>query len=216
MRTPTKTLFATLAAGLALALAVNYASARNFGLSFELFRMVWSEPNGTPMIIQLGTEAASPKVSCPVTLEGSFHRSTIAKTLNLLVGYITRGLIGEALTCRGGTATIATETLPWHVQYMTFEGTLPMITRVYVLVIGLEMSAQVTGSSPCTVISETNTPARLGLFRGTGGVIEPAAWNTTIRMGNFCLFGFAASPNGLATVRQLGSTTTKITLTLLQ
>jgi hypothetical protein len=177
--------------------------------------MVWSEPNATPMIIQLGNEAGSPKVSCPVTLEGSFHRRTIAKTLNLLVGYITRGLVGAALTCRGGTATIAAASLPWHVQYLSFEGPLPTITRMNVLVIGLEMSVQVTGNSPCTIISETTTPARFGLLREEGGPIEPAAWNATIRAGNFCFFGFAASLSGFASVRQLGSTGTRITLTLL-
>jgi hypothetical protein len=75
-----------------------------------------------------------------MTLEGSFHSRTMTKTAGALVGYITRATIkrpctggtvwahnGETNEVLGGTVS---NTLPWHVRYNSFTGTLPNITAI--------------------------------------------------------------------------------------
>jgi len=63
---------------------------------------------------------------CEITLEGSLHERTITKERELLIGYITNARV--ATRCIKGSATILQESLPWHVRYESFTGTLPNIT----------------------------------------------------------------------------------------
>jgi hypothetical protein len=72
---------------------------------------------------------------CALTLEGSLHSRTIAKTAGSLIGYITRAALG---TCSRGSATVLTASLPWHVRYASFSGTLPNITRLNTTVVGAQ------------------------------------------------------------------------------
>lgn len=67
-------------------------------------------------------------VSCDVTIEGSFHTSTITKTRGALIGYITRA--PQPQNCEGGEATILQASLPWHIRYDSFTGALPGFTGV--------------------------------------------------------------------------------------
>jgi hypothetical protein len=71
---------------------------------------------------------------CNVTAEGSFHSKTIAKTAGLLLGYLTSVAVGG---CTQGSATVLRETLPWHVRYQGFTGTLPNISTVVLRVVGV-------------------------------------------------------------------------------
>jgi hypothetical protein len=66
-------------------------------------------------------------MECPLTIEGSLHTRTIAKVAGSLIGFITRAVLG---TCTRGSATILTASLPWHVRYASFSGTLPNITQL--------------------------------------------------------------------------------------
>jgi hypothetical protein len=68
---------------------------------------------------------------CPLTMEGSVHSRTLAKVGGSLIGYITRAAFAES-SCSGSTWRVRTETLPWHVTYLGFTGTLPNITYVWV------------------------------------------------------------------------------------
>lgn len=115
-------LFAMLGAAALLGTVVTDASARNLSFNELGFRIVWVELNFTEPIFRIG-------VHCPVTLEGSFHSRTAAKTIGALAGFVTRAVINSA-ACRGGHASILTETLPWHSTYEGFTGTLPRITGV--------------------------------------------------------------------------------------
>jgi hypothetical protein len=119
----------TLVAVAALACCVGGASARRLNLSAQTFRVTWQE--WTP---EIGYGELTIRVSCPVTLEGSFHSRTIAKTVGTLLGYFTRATIGEA-ACRSrewpeARLRLLAETLPWHVRYRSFSGLLPNITAV--------------------------------------------------------------------------------------
>ncbi|MGN6189503.1 MAG: hypothetical protein ACTHOE_11425 [Conexibacter sp.] len=103
-----------------LAATVGAASARNFSFSSQTERIAFAELKFT------GGEIT---VSCRLTLEGSFHSRTTAKIREALVGAVTAVTGGHP--CNGGEAFAfngverTPNTLPWHIQYDSFEGTLP-------------------------------------------------------------------------------------------
>lgn len=65
--------------------------------------------------------------SCHLTLAGSIHSNTITKAAGQLIAYINRASVA---TCATGSATVLTATLPWHVTFAGFTGTLPTITGI--------------------------------------------------------------------------------------
>ncbi|HKG02634.1 MAG TPA: hypothetical protein VKB03_05600 [Conexibacter sp.] len=114
MHTNSKALMVGLAAAMLMAFAVGSASARNFSTSNQqirsTFRSIEFSAEG------LGTDR------CDLTLEGSFHGRTMAKVPNSLIGYITR------VSTANCTLTTSILSLPWHMRYVSFTGTLPNIT----------------------------------------------------------------------------------------
>jgi hypothetical protein len=84
------------------------------------------------------TSESGVRIICPVTLTISLH-ARISKVRGSLAGYVTRGTVGEAL-CRNNAGIIArarllVRTLPWHLLYQSFAGTLPrLLTSVLALV----------------------------------------------------------------------------------
>jgi hypothetical protein len=107
-----------LAATMLMAFAVTTATARNFSLSNNNIRVTFNN-------LELAAEGL-PTDTCHVTLEGSFHSRTFAKTVGTLLGYITKVTTGN---CSTGTTVLAA-TLPWHVRYTSFSGRLPNITLI--------------------------------------------------------------------------------------
>jgi len=128
MHTRSKLALAGLAATLLMAFAVNSASANHLSVSSQNFRLVWTALT----FFGEGTGSTENTIICPVTLEGSFHSSTLAKVIGALIGHVTRATV-VGTSCTGGRATILQETLPWHVTYEGFSGTLPRITAVRLL-----------------------------------------------------------------------------------
>jgi len=120
MRIYAKTGLTALAAVMLLSLAVGAASAGRLSVGNQRFRVTWSR-------LEWQSEVAT--LRCPVTLEGSFHSTTIAKAARTLLGSITKVNIREA-SCEGGSLQIRNETLPWHITYESFTGALPNITSV--------------------------------------------------------------------------------------
>jgi hypothetical protein len=125
MNLASKSLLTALAAAALFASLATSASARNFSLSNRNIRMVWSEVRPLEFVTEVGT------IRCRVTLEGSFHCATISKVAEALLGYLSRGTV-EPATCNdsGGNsvqAQIRQETLPWHIRYVSFSGTLPRV-----------------------------------------------------------------------------------------
>ncbi len=127
MRTRSKLALAGLAAALLLSMAVTNASARNLRVDEQGFRVTWTS-------LEFVNPGLGIRILCPVTLEGSFHSATIAKVIGSLIGYITRAIVKNE-SCTGGNATVLTATLPWHVTYEGFTGTLPSITALRVLLV---------------------------------------------------------------------------------
>jgi hypothetical protein len=209
-----KLILASLAATLLMATALGSASARVFSLTNRNYRIVWRplefiEPNA-----RFGT------VRCPVTLEGSFHSSTISKVENALMGYVSRATTA-ATSCTGGSLTIHQESLPWRVTYRGFTGMLPSITEIIFSLLGPSMTIH-EAVFTCNV-TVTNEHASFGrifieIMGGGGRELEYFAMDETLipvtgcpannikfRTPNF-LFGGGVSLLG---------TTTRIRLTLI-
>jgi hypothetical protein len=130
----TRTARTALAAAVMLACVVSSASARSLSISNQNIRVTWRslEFDGTVVVIR-----------CPVTLEGSFHSRTIAKVERSLIGAITRANVAQDACANGrliafnGTEPYnggtAPQTLPWHLTYESFGGTLPNISSIDIL-----------------------------------------------------------------------------------
>jgi hypothetical protein len=123
MRLYTKLFVSALAATALFALLATSASARNFSTSNRNIRTVFAP-------LQFAG-SNNQTIECQVTLEGTFHASTISKVVNSLVGYINRATANTS-TCNdstGGTgrALVRQESLPWHIRYIGFIGTLPNV-----------------------------------------------------------------------------------------
>ncbi len=209
MRKHSKLLFAAVAATMLLSLAVGSASARNLRISNQNTRIVWSA---------LRFIAGGRTVTCHVTLEGSFVEATASKVVGSLLGRVTRAAVN---TCTGGSATVLTATLPWHIVYRGFTGTLPRITLVQVGLLGASFEVQPSGSLACLAATEANHPA-------VGNVVLEASGNGVVTElnalveaeiplrggGGLCAFGGEGHFEGNGTVTVLNSTT-RITVTLI-
>src|SRR5436853_5582788 len=120
MRTSAKLGLTALVAALLLSAAVTTASARTLSASTQNIRVTWRS-----------LEFVSPVVTvrCQITLEGSFHSRTIAKIERSLIGHVTRVTV-KTESCTNGQPTAETSSLPWHITYEGFRGTLPRIEEV--------------------------------------------------------------------------------------
>jgi hypothetical protein len=144
-------LLAALAASSLLALTAGLAFANRLSVDDRTFRLNWTALRFT---------GPTGSLTCPVTLAGAFHSSTIVKTAGTLIGYITTARV-EDPRCAGGRATILSATLPWHVRYASFTGTLPRIATVTLTLIGAAFRVSIGGSEPfCLATTTAAEPAR--------------------------------------------------------
>ena len=113
------------AASVLLAACVGVASAGRLSTSANTVNAVW-----TRLIFSGGIG----NVECEVIVNGTFHERTISKIRGSLTGLITAANISR---CARGGGSVLRETLPWHVRYDSFQGTLPNISLIRALVVGL-------------------------------------------------------------------------------
>lgn len=135
---------------------------------------------------------------CDVIFSGSFHSSTIRKVLAALIGHVSRSIVSQP--CAAGSATVLGATLPWHIVYGGFAGTLPRIGSVTLRLIGLALRIE-AGFGACLGASTTTNPARAiaGIESGTGAVTSITADNTAripVRGGFPCEFAGSATLEG--------------------
>lgn len=177
MRTRSKLLLTALTAAFVMAATVGSASARNLSISEQRFRAVWTPLSFTALggLIQ---------VRCNVTLTGSFHYRTIVKSRGALIGYVTDARLTRP--CTGGEAWIlngserATNSLPWHIQYDSFRGTLPRIEGVRLALVGAAFLLIAAGNE-CLYQSTSASPAFgiINLNTTTGAATSLAADNAS-------------------------------------
>jgi hypothetical protein len=192
-----------------LAVAVGAASANKLSLSNTRFRITWTSLTGA---------GGGFEVECVVTVEGSFHSATIAKVSQALIGQITRANVGQCggdgrIYALNGSEVLlgrtVTNTLPWHVKYETFVGTLPRFEKIIVNIVGASFLAEIFGFN--CLYRSTAARAWSGAFlvnpesRVIGFIIrelEPLPLNE----GEiFC--PTSISPSGLGGVQLLGQVT---------
>jgi hypothetical protein len=172
-------LLAILSAIAVLAIASSLASADRLAFNNGTFRIVWA-------VVQF---EGTGNVECPLTLEGTYHSIVVTKLFDSLIGHVTRA---ATAACGSGSLAILGETLPWHVRYSSFDGTLPEITQVSIRIVGMGMAIDPAGLVPtCRFTTEAAEPGMLQLVREASGTIVAAAWDPSFTIAEsdpfFCL-----------------------------
>lgn len=199
---------AGIGAALLMALGVGSASANKLSYSNQAFRIAWTR-------LTFSESGGGFAISCPVTLEGSFHSSTLTKRANALVGQITRAVVNNA-ACTEGHAMILEATLPWHVTFQSYTGTLPSITGVRHYLIGAGFQIEPGLGIVCLARTTAAAPAAGDASREAGGNITSLATDSTLSIpvtGALCPEEGIFSGSGEVFV--LGSTRTRVRLTLI-
>lgn len=204
-----KLLLLGLTAALVLGAAIGTASANRIAMSENHFRTVWG-------ILTFEAGIGFFNVKCPVTMEGSFHSRTLSKVAEQLIGYVTRVEINNA-GCTSGHATVLTATLPWHIRYDSFTGTLPTIATIKEKLFGTAFLTEAAGFN-CLYEGQAN--GTLNREAGTGVVrtLTPTGTvplKTRLASSSFTCPG-SGELKGEGENFVQGSSTTRITVTLVQ
>jgi len=209
-----------LAAALLLASAVGHASAGRLSSSNQNLRLTFSS-------LEFGSESVT--IRCPITLEGSFHSRTIAKIARALVGSVTKAAIKQeaCVNGKGGAfngverynGTTTPNSLPWHLTYESFAGTLPNITSLQMLVSGFRTGIEAAGVCNAQYGTATDNITLSATREASGGItgLAPVATQNTINLfrrdsGIAC--PATGTMTGTGTVMLLGATT-RISITLI-
>jgi hypothetical protein len=197
-------LLGVLAASVLLGALAGPAAARNLSISNQALRSQFREVNfRLPFFTS----------RCQLTLEASYHMRTIAKVQGSLVGYVTTARLGP---CSAGSVTILTETLPWHIRYLAFSGSLPNITDLVVNAIGVSFRIREPFGVNCLSTSTAAEPAILTALREAAtGALTGARLGGSIRTGEECFREVGTFESDTGTVTVLGSTSTRITVRLI-
>lgn len=176
---------ALVAIGLFGALAAS-ASARQFSASARFLDITFS---------RLDFTGAFGTTECIITLEGSLHSQTVPKVVGSLVGYLYDARIAA---CFSGAATILRETLPWHVRYESFSGTLPDVTFIRGRLIDAAFRVSERGGFSCLARTTATEPATLRFRRNVGTqALTDVQVGGEIRTGAEC-FGARGTLTGLS------------------
>jgi hypothetical protein len=157
-----KLLLAVAGATVLLGALVSTASARDVRSSSSTFRATF------PRVRFSGGFGT---IECAISLEGSFHVAIIEKVVGRLFGYITRAPI-DGTHCTGGSATILQASLPWHIRYASFSGTLPNFTSFNFSAVGAQFNLkEAVFGIECLASGGTITGA---FNREAGGILTSA------------------------------------------
>jgi hypothetical protein len=193
-----KAIVAVGGAAVLLVALVGTASAGRLSTSSLSVKATWA---------RLSYSGGFGTLECEVVVEGSFHARTIAKVAGALSGFITSASITR---CARGGATVLRETLPWHVQYASFAGTLPNITSIGARVIGLAFRIrEPTFGITCLSRSTTEAPGTITFSREAGG-----ATTTAVAGGTIPCESFSGTLGGTSSSLDNGSGT-RVTVTLI-
>jgi len=199
-----KLLLAATGATVLLSALVAGAAARNLSVSNQSIRAYWREVRFTTSFAE---------IKCEVTLEGSLHTRTMAKTIGSLIGYVTRDQLGF---CGIGTATILRETLPWHVRYSSFNGFLPEIASVIMHVVGAAWRIREPLGVTCLFRSSAERPVVGTFHRSTSShEVSEVAIGGGIPSGGECFNAVGTLTSNSGPISVLGTLSTRITVTLI-
>ena len=183
-----KLLLAMLGATALMCVVVCSASARSFSISNLSWRTIYypflpeerrREPEQREQWEISGPEFVTYR--CRLTLEGSFHARSIAKVAESLIGYVNRATLGE---CPINDTRVLRETLPWHIRYRSFSGTLPNIVGFTTAIIGFAMSIREPFAARCLGRSTAAEPILFTWIREAGGRWREAGLSGSLTAGN--------------------------------
>ncbi len=162
-------MLAVTVTAVALLTVANAASARRIAVDDLDYDRIW-----TPMRFV----AAGTTTTCNVTILGHFHSATFAKVIGSLIGLLDHAAVGSCT--EGASATLLSESIPWHIRYRSFCGTLPFLTCIVVDYIGFSVRVDPAGASPaCLLRSESAQPLPviIGVSggRATGATMDETA-----------------------------------------
>jgi len=198
-----KLLLTSVGATLLFGGLVASASARNFEVSNQRLRAIFRR-------VEFHLPGAT--TTCELTLEGSLHSRNMAKVAGSLIGYITRADLGP---CAAGSATIQQGTLPWHVRYSGFSGTLPEISSIITHVIFVGFRVRETEGIACLALSSVAEPVIGNYHRNTATrEITSAEIRGSIRTGPECL-GIAGSFRSDRGPVSVSNAATRVSLSLI-
>ncbi len=151
MRITFKLLLATIAATGLLALVV---SGGAFARRFRVDHIY--EAQGE---FEIALAGGAINIICKLTLQGTFHSAsggsaTFSKVCGALVAVISHAENGA---CVGGNGRALTETLPWHVRYRSFSGTLPSVSEILYQLVGASIRVAI-GASSCLIRTTAARP----------------------------------------------------------
>ena len=152
------------------------AGANRLSLSNQSIRWTW---------VEFSSNNAGIDIRCAVTLEGSFHSRTFTKVRGALVGFINRASVRPSCAGGWGDMRFLSETLPWHIRYRSFAGTLPRITAVTIDVVGFSWNYPGIGRGPCLYRSTAESPAGFILNRAETGAISSISADPTTAVPRF-------------------------------
>lgn len=196
-----KMILTVVGATVLLGALASATSARNFSLSSQTNTTLWRR-----MDFAGGLGGT---IECEVLVAGSLHSRTNAKTVGLLIGYITSATV---LRCARGGATVNQGSLPWHRRYRSFTGALPNITSQSETITGAEWTLRDPFGTTCTVAGATSS--MIGTYTiGAGGVITRADRSGAIVCASGG-FSFTVSVSGSETnvAERLSGARTTLTL----
>jgi hypothetical protein len=205
-----KLLLVAMIATTSLWVAIGSASARRLESSNGSIQVVWSP-------LQFGAPEIGQSISCPVTIAGSFHSRTISKVSGALVGYVNRATVNSA-GCSEGSSRVLVETLPWHIRYNSFSGTLPSITGITFTLVGIRFSHTNNEGTSCLIGTTAASPgwARSNLSAGRITGLQVLEEHTIPLGGAFiCSFVGNAEISGTGTLTA-GESGSSITIRLVQ
>jgi hypothetical protein len=215
MRNRSVPALAALVAVGAMCIAAGLASAGRLSVSNKTIRALWS--NVEMYVTNPGEEGTQYGNICQLTLEGSFHSSTMRKIAGALVGYITRAPIAA---CRDPDIVVSVlrEALPWHVRYQGFTGTLPRISGLSVAIVGMSLEFFVAEGLRCLIRSTTLNPA-IASIEVREGVMGRFTWNSERVIPHaevfFCALNGELHMRGASTTTTVLGLTTSLTVTLI-
>lgn len=187
------------------------ASANRLSLSDRGVRIVWNPLTaGAQTREMFGAE-------CPVTMEGSFHSSAMSKVVGSLIGYVTRASVATT-SCTRGSFRFLLESLPWHIRYSYYRGTLPNISRLGIGFVGAAISitsppffenslARSTAERPMGWEAEREAGGSIRSLIAESGTILPLSGSIMCTSATFFY-------KGVGSVTRLGATTA-VSLTLI-
>jgi hypothetical protein len=183
MHTRIKPLFVALTAALIFGAAVS-ASATRLASSSDTFRTAFARLEWVSNFFFT--------IQCQFTVEGRYHSRTISKVNESLIGYVTSAYFGS---CTGGSFAVAGESLPWHVRYRGFTGTLPRIETITQGIIGARFRM-----GTCELTTSASSPGIYTLNHEFGGIItEVRASGNVVTSGSFCPSSIQLGGTGVPT-----------------